>query len=73
MQEKILNEILISVKQTNEKVDVLAITLKEELREEFKEMLFRIVQGQPVAKHIQSHDRFISFKLQQKALQRVNA
>ncbi len=41
--------------------------------EEFKEMLFRFVQGQPVAKHIQSHDRFVSFKLQQKALQRVNA
>ncbi len=41
--------------------------------EEFKEMLLRFVQGQPVAKHIQSHDRFVSFKLQQKALQRVNA
>ena len=39
MQENILNEILISVKQTNEKVDVLAITLRKELREEFSQML----------------------------------
>ncbi|MBR6730040.1 MAG: DUF1523 family protein [Alphaproteobacteria bacterium] len=41
--------------------------------EAFKEMLYSVVQGQSVAKRIQSHDRFMSFKLQKQALQQVKA